>query len=152
MKKLLAFVLVLVMLLSFAACGGEKTIDLAAAKEAIVNDLQVEGALELPAERLEGLYGITADQVKSSACFITMGGTFPDEVVMVEAVDSSAASDIAKKLGARLEEIKSQSQNYDAENFALLEKVEVLQKGNYVALFISPKTQEMKKIFESSAK
>lgn len=153
MKRFLAALLVLVSVLSLAACGSKPvTVDITQVKATILKDLAVVDPLDLPVERLQDLYGITPDKVKVSACFITMGGAFPDEIIMVEAVDAAAAGEIAQKLEARLADVKNQAQNYDAESFALLEKCKVRTTGVYVTLFISALSSEMQTIFEAAAK
>lgn len=152
MKRMIAAVLLLVLMLS--ACGSTTnvTVDLAAVKQTMINDLQIVDPLDIPAERLADLYNIPAESIKSSACFITMGGAFPDEIVMVEAVDAKAAQEIAQKLEARLADVTNQAQNYDAESFALLKACKVESAGNYVHLFISAKSAQMREIFDAAKK
>ena len=146
MKKIIIAILALSLLL--AACGAEPvTKDIAAIKEQIVTELAVEGAMDIPTERLLDLYGIEAKAVKSSACFVTIGGAFPDEIIMVEAVDSAAAKEIAQKLESRLADVSNQAQNYDAESYAQFQKCKVQTEGVYVALFISAQAEQMQKLF-----
>jgi len=153
MKRVLSILLVLMLVLSLAACGGNSVqVDIVAVKDTIIKDLKISDPLDLPAERLQDLYGITPESVKSAACFITMGGAFPDEIVMVEAVDTAAAKEITEKLEARLADVKNQAQNYDADSFALLEKCKVSTTGVYVTLFISALSSEMQSIFDAATK
>lgn len=149
MKKIICLLLALMLVL--AGCSQEPvTKDIAAIKDTIVSQLEIENALDLPAQRLLDLYGIEATQIKTSACFITMGGAFPDEIVMVEATDAAAAKAVAQKLEARLADVKNQAQNYDAESYALLEKCKVTTLGAYVTLFISAKSEAMQSIFDNA--
>lgn len=149
MKKIICLLLTLMLVLS--GCGQETvTKDITAIKDTIISQLEITEALDLPAERLLDLYGIEASQIKISACFITMGGAFPDEIVMVEAVDAAAAKTVAEKLEARLADVKNQAQNYDAESYALLEKCKVSTNGLYVTLFISAKSADMQSIFDKA--
>lgn len=153
MKQVLSILLVLMLVLSMVACGsGSVQVDIAAVKSTIIEDLEIADPLDLPAERLQDLYGIAPETVKTAACFITMGGAFPDEIVMVEAVDAAAAKEITEKLEARLADVKNQAQNYDADSFALLEKCKVASTGVYVTLFISALSSEMQSIFEAATK
>ena len=146
MKKIIIGILALALLLT--ACGAEPaTKDITAIKEQIVTELAIEGAMDVPTERLLDLYGIEAESVKSSACFVTMGGAFPDEIVMIEAVDSAAVKVVAEKLEARLADVSNQAQNYDAESYAQFQKCKVQTDGVYVALFISAQATEMQKLF-----
>lgn len=150
MKKIIAIILVLILCLALAGCGdAEKNIDLGALRDKMTSDLSIDGAMSLKTERLESLYGIVASDVKQQGCFITMGGTFPDEILMIEAVDSDAAKRIEEQLQSRLEQVMAQSKNYDAENYALLQKCAVKKTGNYVTLFISAKYAELQKIFDN---
>lgn len=152
MKRMIAAVLLLVLMLT--ACGGSAgvTVDLASVKQTMITDLQIVDPLDIPAERLEDLYNISVESVKTSACFITMGGAFPDEIVMVEAVDAKAAQEIAQKLEARLADVTNQAQNYDADSFALLKACKVETVGNYVHLFISAQSAQMREIFNAAKK
>lgn len=149
MKKIICLLLALMLVLS--GCGAEPvTKDITAIKDTILSQLQITDAMDLPAERLLDLYGIETAQIKTSACFITMGGAFPDEIVMVEATDAAAAKAVAEKLNARLADVKNQAQNYDAESYALLGKCKVTTTGTYVTLFISAKSEAMQSIFDKA--
>ena len=152
MKKIICAVLAVVCMFSLFACGMEKEIDsrdidIAAVKEQIIADLKVEGAMDLAPQRLLALYGIEEADIAQSACYVTMDGVFPDEIVMIKAVDSAAADRIEEKLGVRLDEIKVQSQSYDPENYAIAQECSVQRVGNTVALFMSPNHNAMEKIF-----
>ncbi len=124
--SLAAIVLTLTMALSLAACGEEpgtnentengqnqtssnetgKTVDLAALRTQFVTDYSLTDVLEVETEGLNNLYGITEDMVKNSASFsASSGAAFAQEVVMVEAVDESAAATVAEKLETRLSTI-----------------------------------------------
>ena len=149
MKKILCVIFAAFMMLSLFACGGEtaRDIDIQAVKTQIISDLGIEGAMDLASERLLALYGIEEADVLESACFVTMDGVFPDEIVMIKAADSEAADRIESKLNTRLDEIKVQSQSYDPENYAIAQECKVLREGNVVALFMSAKHADMEAIF-----
>ena len=163
MTKWIAVMLAMICLLSLCACGeteatkeGEKeaeiNIDLGALKDQMISDLEITDSVEVATDMLLDLYGIEADDVASSACFMTMDGVFPDEVIMIEAKDADAAKRVAEKLDARLESVKKQSESYDADNYALAQKCSVETKGVYVTLFLSPKYAEMTELFNEAAK
>ena len=153
MKRIFISLLSLLIVISCCGCGtntSDVTVDLAAVKTAILTDLAIQDPLDLPAERLSDLYTIAPEDVKSSACFITMGGAFPDEIIMVEAADAAAAKRIGEKLEARLADVTNQAQGYDAESFALLKACKVETVGVYVHLFISAKSAQMRAIFDAA--
>ncbi len=153
MKKTFILILAFLALFSFSSCGGGESsgdVDLAELKNQMVADLSIENANDIPTESLMNLYGITADEVAAQASFTTMSGSFPDEVVMIKAKDENAGNSVAEKLETRVEEVKVQSENYDAENYALAQKCRVLQSGVYVAMFLSPNYDKMAEIWNGA--
>ena len=64
----------------------ENKVDLAAVRTAIVDQLGLSDPLNLDADALSNLYGIDAGLIAQSGSFTVAAGTFPDEVIMVEAV------------------------------------------------------------------
>ncbi len=130
----------------------QKTVDLSALSNQIINSAGVEGAMPLPQERLTDLYGIAQADIASAGCFITMNGSFPEEAIMIEAKDSGAQSRIVSALNTRLADVLVQAENYDAENYALAKQCKVITSGNYVALFVSPHHAAMESAFNSAVK
>ena len=130
----------------------QKTVDLSALSNQIINSAGVEGAMPLPKERLTDLYGIAQADIASAGCFITMNGSFPEEAIMIEAKDSGAQGRIVSALNTRLADVLVQAENYDAENYALAKQCKVITSGNYVALFVSPHHAAMESAFNSAVK
>lgn len=178
LASLVAVVLTLTMVLSLAACGSNETtpdstgtedttqsqstddnqstepaagVDLAALRTQFVTDYELTDVLEVETEGLNNLYGITADQVASSASFnAASGAAFPQEIVMIQAVDESAAADIAGKLESRLSNIAEQAASYDPESLELAENCPVVTEGVYVGMFFSSHYDDMAAAFKSA--
>lgn len=127
-------------------------VNLEAVKNAIITIVGVTDPLDVPTSRLSSLYGIDASLVKQSACFVTIEGAFPDEIVMIEAVNEDAASSIKSLLNNRLAEVKEQSKSYDAENYALAQQCSVDKKDLFVTMFLTPQHANMKVIYEGLVK
>ena len=108
--------------------------------------------MTLPQERLTDLYGIAQSDIASAGCFITMNGSFPEEAIMVEAKDSAAKGRIVSALNTRLADVLVQVESYDPDNYALAKQCKVISKGNYVALFVSPKHAAMESAFYGAVK
>ena len=123
-------------------------IDLAVVRDDILSTLEIEDPFLLDTDALLNLYGITPEQVKQSASFVTMAGTFPDEIILVEAVDETAAASIAEALQRRLDEVMVQSKSYDAENYAAAQACRVRTKGLFVSLILSPRHDEIAAVYE----
>lgn len=127
-------------------------VNLEAVKNAIITIVGVADPLDVPTSRLSSLYGIDSSLVKQSACFVTIEGAFPDEIVMIEAVNEEAANSIKALLNNRLAEVKEQSKSYDAENYALAQQCSVDKKGLFVTMFLTPQHANMKVIYEGLVK
>lgn len=124
------------------------SVDLAAVRTDIQTQLGITDALPLETDALLNLYGIDSSWVAQSASFVTMAGTFPDEVILVEAVDETAAASIQEKLQNRLNEVLVQSESYDPDNYKAAQSCSVRVNGCYVALILSPKQADMAAIYE----
>lgn len=152
-KHLLYPIILLIAVLSCTVFGKTADeIDLQEFKAQIIHDFNVTDPLDLSEDRASSLYHIEPEDILESASFITMDGTFPDEVIILRAADADAAKRIENQFELRLEEIMNQSQNYDAENYALLKKCKIQKADTIVAIFISAKGVEMQDAFEKAAK
>lgn len=126
-----------------------ETVSLTDVRTAVLDGVGIADPLFLESEMLADLYGITEDLLTQSAGFVTMSGTFPDEVIFTEAVDEAAALAIEEALLRRLDEVLVQSKTYDAENYALAQECSVVRIGLYVGLILSPLHAEISDIYES---
>ena len=127
----------------------ENKVDLAAVRTAIVDQLGLSDPLNLDTDALNNLYGIDPSLVAQSASFTVAAGTFPDEVVMVEAVSDEAVATIQEKLQSRLDQVLVQSQSYDAENYKAAQSCQVRVNGRFVSLILSPKQADIAAIYAS---
>ena len=178
--SLLMALLALTMMLTLTACGGDEAeeapapeqtetvepgteegsevesgatveVDLAALMAQMISDAGIADYMEVPAENLSNVYGIDAAQVVNAAAFNAMtGGAFPEEVVMVQAVDEAAAADIAAKMEGRLTAIADQAASYDPASLELAENCDVVTCGVYVGMFFSNHYDAMVSAFQST--
>ena len=118
----------------------------------IKTKVSADGALDFDASSMNSLYGIDVNDISQSAGFVVMAGTFPHEVVMVEAKDEDAADRIEEKLNVKYESFVVQSKGYDAENYALACKCKVERKGNHISMFLSPDFETMTAIYSEYVK
>ncbi len=164
MKKIVSILIALLIACSFAACSGDLgnetpdnnnvavDVDLAAVKAQMIQQLSPTDPIDIGADALLNLYGIASEDIESAACYTTMDGAFPEEVVMVKAKDAEALKRIEEKMNNRISEVKVQSQSYDAENYAIAQKSEVQKNGNYIAMFLSPDYDSLVELFNSAFK
>lgn len=166
MKKIIAIVLTLVLSLSLTACAARpvqsigdevvattmsantpSNIDIHAALEQINLLVKDDEPMDIDEDALTSLYGIEAAWCKDFACIATMGGVFPSDILMFEAADDDAKAKIKDVLETKLDDFLTQAQNYDEDSYALAKSCEVIEAGNYIALFLAPQHEEMEAIF-----
>lgn len=158
MKKVLSLLLCGLMLFAFTACGEEKTAkEEETVKDVNVQDIQDKIAKDLGIEpkamtdtALTKRYGLPEGSVAQSASFFAPGEVFDEEIFLIKATDGDAADKIEAKLQEHLESLRSQAADYSPDTKAILDKCEVIRKGDYVALFFSAKRAEMEGIFEKA--
>lgn len=136
---------------SGSAQSSDKTVDLTALRDKILTDCSITDSVNIDTAALTNVYGIAAEDVANSASFTaSSGGAFPQEVVMVQAKDATAAANVQSKLTNRLSEIAKQASSYDPDSQALAEKCTVVTNGVYVALFFSTNYDKMVSDFNSA--
>ena len=179
LRTLTAALLALLLVLSLSACGSEQepaeetseeaveTMDaqtgeaaeaaedagvpLSDLRDQMLADCGISDYVNVETSALTNLYGIEASQVADAAGFsASSGAAFPQEIVMVRAVDETAASAIAEKLTNRLSAIAEQAASYDPDSLALAEKCEVVADGVYVGLFFSEHYDAMASAFQGA--
>ena len=96
---------------------------------------------------LNTYYEISVDDVKQFAAEInTDASTAPVEIVLVEAVDSTAAESVKTQLEHRFNAIYGLYSSYSAEQFDMVKDCGVTQSGNFVTMIVAENYSEMIKI------
>ena len=115
--------------------------------EEIKTEIGADNALDFNVNSMYALYGIQAADIKQCAGFSLMEGTFPHEIVMIEASNDEAAQRIETAFNAKIASFAAQSKNYDAKNYALAQKCEVIKNGRYFAMFLTPDYDAVKAVY-----
>lgn len=150
MKRTWIWLLSLCLLFSLTGCRKQEEtpdVDLTAVREAMLEAQNTDDPYLLETDALLNLYGISSEDVAQSASFVTMSGTFPDEIILVQAVDDKAAERVTASLEARLNEVKIQSQTYDPDNYKAAQACKVETNGLYVSLILSPDQEALTAIY-----
>ena len=172
--------LALVMMLTLGACGGAKekpaeggeeatqsettetesteasesggsAVDLAALSSQLKSENNISDSVDLTSDAIVKGYGVSADQIKSAAGFsASSGAAFPEEIVMVEAVDETAAADVKTKMDEHLKSIADQAASYDPDSLELAENCTVVQDGVYVGMFFTQNYDAMVSSFQNA--
>lgn len=151
MKKGIALVLLAVMLLSLSACGEEK-----AAEPVNLEELYQSFSARLPEMILldEGTMlnftGIQSQDCAQYVVAICAEGLRADEVWLIEAKDADALSRIQKLADTRIQAKLEETEFYVPDQYPVVQKAEVLTKGMYLALLISPDVDALKEEVEKA--
>lgn len=151
MKQRIVMMILAVLMFGLVGCSKNEepvSVDLTEVRSALISAQGTNEAYLLETDALKNLYGIEAEDVRQSASYATMAGTFPDEVILVQAVDEKAAERIQTSLETRLDEVKVQSQTYDPENYAAAMACSVSVDGTYVALILSPQQELLQEVYD----
>ena len=139
MKKLLAALLAMMMLLSLTACGGTVEPKAASTADTPLKELvtgvigSTDGLVSMPKTDLEDVIGIDPADFRE-AVYLQDDGMGGREVLVLRANDKDAAARIAAQLEGYLEQRRKETRNYLPEAYKLLENAKVETKNLTVAL------------------
>lgn len=155
MKKITAFVLAAVMLLSMTACGSEpadtkKNVDLNALYESFGTSLPEMWVLD--EEMMLNMYGIKAEDCNQVIAAIVSTGLAADEVWLIEAKDADALARLKTLAESRMTAKADETINYLPDQYVFVEKGVILTEGLYLALLVSPDVDTLKAAFEEAVK
>lgn len=154
MKKLIYTILLFCLVFGLAACGGAKALDVDV--EQLLSDMAAKvgwkDMMTMSSKHLKNLYGIAeADVVKFSGVMKNDGIT-ADEILLIKAENETKADALKEKLQARLKNKANEAKDYLPEQYAVIEKAEIKQKGQYLALLVSPDVDALSKLWEAAMK
>lgn len=154
MKKLVYAILLVCLVFGLAACGGAKALDVDV--EQLLSDMATKvgwkDMMTMSSKHLKNLYGIAeADVVKFSGVMKNDGIT-ADEILLIKAENETKADALKEKLQARLKNKANEAKDYLPEQYAVIEKAEIKQKGLYLALLVSPDVDALSKLWEAAMK
>ncbi len=149
MKKIAAFALAMVMCLAaFAGCGAKEV-----KLSEVMNKINSEYSLSLKSiDDLNKYYQINNDDVKQFAAEINSDTNAPVEVILVEAKDKNAASNVEKALQNRLNSIINMYGSYTPEKKAMAQACKVTNENNFLTLIVADDADKILKTFNDSIK
>ena len=156
MKKILALLACAALLLTFAACkkaDQPKVTDLDMEKvySKLCKAASLPPMLELDKDLMLDYCGIKADTVKQAKVFICEDSLRTDEIWLIEANDEDTAKQIKELADKRLKAKGAESETYSPQQYAVVQKAELIQTGSYVALFVSPDSDALAQTFRQEA-
>lgn len=141
-----------IVLLCVTACGSNTsaTVDMQQVYDEFASYLPEMVLLDDSAKM--NLYGIDSEKCTQAIVANCSDGLRSDEIWLIEAVDETAAKEIAVLAQNRIEREKEETKNYAPEQYEIVEKAQLLEDGNNIVLIISPDVDAMVEIYNSAAK
>lgn len=159
MKKILIAIIMIITVLSLVACGGDTTepnevsADVSSVNMQEVYDSYASYLPEmviLEEKSMLNKYGVDATKCVQSIVANCNDGLKSDEIWLIEAVDADAAAEIADLAKSRVEREAEETKNYAPDQYAIVEKAEIIQDGNNVVLIISPDVDTLVELYNSA--
>lgn len=151
MKKILSAILVICMMMSLAACGGKTkavNVDVAAVYDSYKENLPE--MLEPDEDTLLNFMGIQVSDCKQYKVAICAEGLRADEVWLIEAKDDAAMKNLTELAEMRIQSKLDETETYTPDQFLIVQKAEIVTKGNFLALLISPEVDVLKSGLEAA--
>ena len=151
MKKIVSLILVLVLMMSLAACGGKEKTASVDVKSLYESFRSYMPDMFFPDEdTMMNFLGIEAKDCVQYQVAICAEGMRADEVWLIEAKNASALENLRQLAETRVEAKKDETVSYAPDQYVVVEKAVILTEGNYLALLISPDVDALKAGFEAA--
>lgn len=154
MRKIGSILLAVAMLLSLCACGGQETpattaaptadpapVDLQSLYDTVV--LQMPEMIVLDETMMMNFLGITAEDCANAVVATCADGLRTDEIWLIEAADEAALERLKTLAETRLKLKGEESITYSPEQYAVVQKAEIIINGLYLALVVSPDVETL---------
>lgn len=164
MKKFMSILLVVLTLLSLAACQdspdpsatttapqGPKELVLSNTYVAITKDVQMPEMLRIDQDLMLDLYGIQAADCKQAEIYLCSNALQADEIWLIEAVDEEALQNIKSLAQARLQQKDDESLTYSPAQNAIVKKAHLETYDNYLVMIVSPEVEAITAAFKTEA-
>ncbi len=147
MKKVLSLATALVLTFAMLTGCGAKEVNLGEVMDKINADFSLSLRVLESADDLNTYYSIETADVKQFAAEIDSNNDAPVEIVMVEAVDSTAADRVESALTTRYNAIIQQYASYTPDKLSMAEACKVTKDGNFVSMIVAEDASKMLDIY-----
>jgi hypothetical protein len=140
MKKFIVLTAIVICVLAFAGCGTDKVadVDLSTAYSELTTVEDMPTMVVVPEDKAEVLLGIDPEECKQLITAICQDSLRADEIWLVQANDESSAKEIMELANNRIAQKSAELENYNPEQYKIVQQAKVYTSGNYVILIVSP--------------
>ncbi len=147
MKKVLSLAVSFVVSLAMLTGCGAKEVKLNEVMDKINSEFSISLQQLESVDELNKYYSIDVADVKQFAAEIDSNNDAPVEIVMVEAVDSTAADRVEAALTTRYNAIVGQYSSYTSEKLSMVEACKVTKDGNFVSMIVAENASDMLNVY-----
>ena len=152
MMKKFYVVCLIVLTLILTACSGAKVVELPEPSTLfaeIESKVQLQEMINVPGDYLKSNTGIDAESYSSMVYCLPSESVTPDEIIIIRAIDDTAAADIQSKLENLLKNKEMAAQQYLTEYMPVIQKGFVRRDGLTVSLIVSAESAQIAEIYDS---
>ena len=155
MKKMIALLLALVMIMGLVACGGKDTgsnieVDVQSVYDSMVGVMPE--MLVMDEMMMLNFCGIEADMCQQAVVSVCFDGLRADEIWLIEAKNADGLKQLESLAQSRLERKGEESITYSPEQYEVVQDAEVITAGNYLVVIVSPDVADLVEIWNQAAK
>lgn len=147
MKKFFTIVFAMLLCLSLLVGCGAKDADLSEVMTKLNSDYSLSLVSLSSVDELNTYYSINTEDVKQFAAEIDSTNDAPKEIIMIEAVDSDAASRVEEALTNRLNSIMATYNSYSPDQVDMVKACKVTKDGNFVSLIVADEASDMLNVY-----
>ncbi len=151
MKKIIAALLLVAMALCFAACTDKEAVSVDMTQVYSSYEEYLPEMVMLDETSMMNLYGVDIANCNQAIVATCGDGLRSDEIWLIEAVDEESANEIAKLAQNRVEREGEETKNYAPDQYAVVEKAQIIENGTNVVLIISPEVDTLVELYNSAA-
>ena len=154
MKRLMSLLLVIMLMVSLTACGGNDSANAVAPNmqtvfEAMSANLP-DDAMAFDADYVFNAYGVKAEDCKQQVVVSYYDGAVTAEIWLIEAVSQDALNAIKALAQSRLESMQEQFQSYDPKAYALTQDAQLFTEGNCLVFVVSENADALVSVYKSA--
>lgn len=103
--------------------------------------------IEMDQDMMLDYCGIDAQQCVQAIVAMNYNGLETDEIWLLEAVDSAAADVLEEMAQLRLKMKAEETETYAPDQYAVVQKAQLVRQGNYLALIVTPEVAALSEMF-----
>lgn len=145
----LAFCAALVFAFALSACSSEKKEDSSSIKTVsdihnhILTLAEFPEMEEMDGESVSELYGIELQNIKEHKVYFSSNAVLADEIAVFELSDEGYRSELVNLLKQRLKSAANIAKNYSPEQYEIIIKSTVEEKGSFVFYVVNAKSESI---------